>query len=64
MRKLTLTTASGDLTIAPANSTTAACADGSYSDLYILGLTNAASYAVVNVQLTITLQDQGTLVYK
>ena len=33
------------------------------SDLYILGLGNAASYAVANGTLTITLQDQGTLVY-
>ena len=58
------TAASGDLAITPGASTRVACAEGSYSDLYILGISNAASYAVANGQLTITLADQGTLVYK
>jgi heat shock protein HslJ len=57
-------TASGGLTIAIGPTTMAACADGSLSDLYVLGLGNAASYAIANNQLTITLADQGTLVYK
>ncbi len=56
--------ASGDLALAPGPTTLVACADGSYSDLYILALTNTASYAIANSQLTITLNDQGTLVYK
>ncbi len=57
-------TASGGLTVTPGPSTIVACADGSLSDLYVLGLSNAASYAVANAQLTITTADQGTLVYK
>jgi heat shock protein HslJ len=57
-------TSSGGLTITPGPTTTVACADGSYSDLYILGLTSAASYAIASNQLTITLTDQGTLVYR
>ena len=57
------TAASGDLTITPGAATTAACGDGSYSDLYMLALTSSASYAVANGQLTITLHDGGTLVY-
>ena len=57
-------TSSGGLTITPGPTTTVACADGSYSDLYILALTSTASYAIANSQLTITLTDQGTLVYK
>ena len=57
-------TASGGLTITPGASTIVACSDESFSDLYILGLSNAASYAIANSQLTITLQDGGTLVYR
>jgi heat shock protein HslJ len=56
--------ASGDLAIKPGVSTTAACPDGSFADLYVIGLTNASTYAVVNSQLTITLEDQGTLTFK
>ena len=58
------TTASGDLTLVLGPATLAACADGSYSDLYIVALSNTASYAIANSQLTITLKDQGTLTYK
>ena len=57
-------TSSGGLTITPGPTTTVACADGSYSDLYILALTSTASYAIASGQLTITLTDQGTLVYR
>jgi len=56
--------ASGALSLAPGPMTPIACADGSYSDLYIIALTNTASYAIANNQLTITLKDQGTLTYK
>ena len=58
------TAATGDLMLAPETATSAACADGSYSDLYILALGNAASYAIASNQLTITLHDQGTLTFK
>jgi heat shock protein HslJ len=57
------TTPSGGLSIVLGPTTTVACADGSLSDLYILGLGNASSYAIANNQLTITLADQGTLVF-
>ncbi len=57
------TTSSGGLTITPGPTTTVACAEGSYSDLYIIGISKAASYAVAGDQLTITTTDQGTLVY-
>ena len=56
--------ASGDLTLAPGPTTLMACADGSYGDLYLVGLGNVASYAVANSQLTLTLADGGTLSYK
>ncbi|MFL5645438.1 MAG: META domain-containing protein [Chloroflexota bacterium] len=55
---------SGSLAIVPGPTTTAACPQGSLSDLYILGLANAASYATVDGALTITLEDDGTLVFK
>jgi heat shock protein HslJ len=58
------TSSSGGLTITPGPSTVVACGEGSYGDLYILGLTNAASYAIANDQLTITLRDGGTLQYR
>jgi heat shock protein HslJ len=56
--------ASGDLAIVPGATTSAACPEGSLADLYVLGLSNAASYAIANSQLTITLADQGTLTFK
>ncbi len=34
------------------------------SDLYILGLSNASTYAIASGELTITLVDGGTLTYK
>ena len=58
------TTSAGGLTIAVGPSTTVACADGSLGDLYVIGLGNAAGYAITGGQLTITTEDQGTLVYK
>ena len=57
-------TSSGDLALVVGPVSLAACADGSYSDLYILALTNTASYAIASNQLTITLKDEGTLTYK
>ena len=58
------TTSSGGLTIAPGPTTLVACPEGSLSPQYIAALGNAASYAVASSQLTITLKDGGTLVYK
>ena len=57
-------TASGGLTMTPGPSTIIACPDGSYGDLYILALTNTASYAIANGGLTLTLADGGTLGYE
>jgi heat shock protein HslJ len=57
-------TSSGGLTITPGPTTTVACAEGSYSDLYILALSRSASYAIANSQLTITMTDRGTLTYR
>ena len=44
--------------------TMALCPDGSLGDLFVVGLGNAASYAVADGVLTITLHDQGTLAFK
>ncbi len=58
------TTSSGGLTIVLGPSTLVACPEGSLADQYVQALGNAASYAIANNQLTITLKDEGTLVYK
>jgi hypothetical protein len=58
------TTALGGLTITLGPSTIVACPPGSYSDLYVLALTDVASYAIANGQLTLTLENQGTLEYR
>ena len=57
-------TAAGGLSIVPGLSTIVPCDDGSHGDLYVLALTNSASYAIANDGLTITLKDGGTLVYE
>jgi len=53
--------ASNSLTITLGPSTMAMCPEGSLGDLYVMGLSNAASYQVADSTLTITLQDGGTL---
>jgi heat shock protein HslJ len=58
------TTPAGGLTIALGPSTLVACPDGSMGSQYMTGLANAASYAIAGGQLTITLKDEGTLVFK
>ena len=57
-------TAAGGLSIVPGPSDIVPCEDGSYGDLYVLALTNSASYAIANAGLTITLEEGGTLVYE
>jgi heat shock protein HslJ len=52
------------LSIVPGPSTIVACPEGSYGDLYILAISNSASYAIADGALTITLKDGGTLVYE
>jgi heat shock protein HslJ len=56
--------ASGDLSIFPGPSTLAYCGDGSFGDLFTIGLGSAASYAVDAEVLTITLVNDGTLTFK
>jgi heat shock protein HslJ len=58
------TPSNGGLTIEPGPTTLVACPAGSLSDEYIQGLTNASSYAIADGQLTITLKDGWTLVFK
>jgi heat shock protein HslJ len=53
----------GSMTITPGPSTIVACADGSLGDLYVLGLTSTARYAIASGQLTLTMTDGGTLQY-
>ena len=58
-------TGSGGLKITPGPSTLVMCPEGSLADLYMLGLSNAASYAIAtDGTLTITLADGGTLTFK
>ncbi len=58
------TTSDGGLTIELGPTTLVACPEGSLSDQYIQALGNASSYAIADSQLTITLKDEGTLVFK
>ena len=57
-------TADGGLTLTIVPSTIVECGDGSHGDLYVLALSNTASYAVATAGLTITLDDSGTLGYE
>ena len=60
----TYTTSGTDgLAIVPGPMTLAACPEGSLSSQYVAALGKAASYAIANEQLTITLTDGGTLVF-
>jgi hypothetical protein len=47
--------------LSPGPSTIVACGEGSLGDLYVLALTDSASYAIADGALTITLSDGGTL---
>lgn len=55
---------SGSLSIVPGPSSVVACPEGSYGDLYVISISSAASYAIANSQLVITLSDAGTLQYR
>ena len=57
------TTGTDGLTIVPGPMTMAMCPEGSLSTQYVESLGKAASYAIANDQLTITLSDEGTLVF-
>jgi heat shock protein HslJ len=56
--------ADGSLKLTLGPTTIVACPEGSLSDLYLIALGKVASYASAAGQLTITLADGGTLVYK
>jgi heat shock protein HslJ len=58
------TSGSNGLTIVLGPMTLAACPPESLSSQYVEALGKAASYAVASGQLTITLTDEGTLVFK
>jgi len=58
------TASSGPLEITPGPSTLAYCGDGSLGDLYVIGLSSAASYAIDGGVLTITTANGGTLQFK
>jgi heat shock protein HslJ len=57
------TTSDGGITIKPGASTLMACPEGSMSDQFIAGLAAAKSYKVSGSELTLTLADEGTLVF-
>jgi len=60
----TYTTSGTDgLTILPGPMTMAMCPEGSLSPQYVEALGKAKTYAIANDQLTITLTDEGTLVF-
>jgi heat shock protein HslJ len=58
------TTSPGAMAITLGPATLVACPEGSLGSQYVAGLGNAASYAIASGQLTITLKDEGTLVFK
>lgn len=55
------TSGSNALTITPGASTMVYCGDGSLDSLYVHALSTATTYAIANGQLTLTLDDGGTL---
>ncbi len=57
------TSGTNGLAIVPGPMTMAMCPEGSLSTQYVAALGKAASYAIANDQLTITLSDEGTLVF-
>jgi heat shock protein HslJ len=59
----TYTTSGKSITITPGPSTLAFCGEGSFGDLYVHALSQAAQYEIANNQLTITLSNDGTLTF-
>ena len=57
-------TASGGLSLTLFPSAIVPCAEGSHGDLYVLALSNSASYVLASGGLTVTLTDGGTLGYE
>ena len=57
------TSGTNGLTIVPGPMTMAMCPEGSLSTQYVESLGKAKTYAIANDQLTITLSDEGTLVF-
>ena len=54
---------SGDLSIFLGPSTLVACPEGSFDGLFTIGLGSAASYAIADDVLTMTLVNDGTLTF-
>lgn len=54
----------GSLSVVPGPTTLAACGEGSYGDLYITAIANAAGFAIDGEILTLSLVDSGTLTYR
>jgi heat shock protein HslJ len=55
------TTSGSDLTITPGPSTLAACPEGSLDAVYLDGLGRAKTFSISGTDLTITLDDEGTM---
>ena len=58
------TTGTDGLTLKPGPMTLVACPEGSLSSQYVEALGKSQTYAIASGQLTITLTDEGTLVFK
>lgn len=56
--------ASGDLALEPGPATLGACEEGSYGDLYLTAISNAAGFRITGEQLGLALADAGTLQYR
>jgi|1186.fasta_scaffold100204_1 heat shock protein HslJ len=57
------TSGSNGLTIVPGPSTLAYCGDESLGDKFVTGLGQTQTYTIANDQLTLNLQDNGTLIF-
>jgi para-nitrobenzyl esterase len=51
----------GTISIVPGPSTLAACSPDSLGDLFVIGLANASGYTIAGNELTLTLENGGTL---
>ncbi len=55
---------SSSLTLVPGVATIVACSEGSYGDLYLTGIGNTVSFAIMGETLALTLVDSGKLEYR